>query len=131
MVEELLKTWTQVGGMRMRKGPSCVMHSDMPVRARNLAACLLVSWGCCDKAPWRGWFKKQEFISQFWKLGSPGSRCQQVLLRTSAPFLACGRGHPAVPSHGLPSGCAEGERECPLFLTLFYRTRPVLGASTP
>ena len=44
-------------------------------------------WGCCNKGSPTGWLKQEKFL-RFWRLGSPGSRCQLIRFLDGILFLA-------------------------------------------
>lgn len=94
----------------------CVTCSDMPMRAWNLAACAFASWGCSDKAPSMGWFKKQEFISHTsgnWAVQGQGASrfcCRRgpSSWLADAAILLC-------PHTASPQGGLRGRESVPFF----------------
>ena len=53
---------------------------------------VLVGAGCSNKIPYTWWLTPQIFISPFWRLESPKSRCQQILHPDLCLHMAAGVG---------------------------------------
>ena len=77
-------------GQRHRVGLHKWAGSFLSILPLNIVVTLSLYSGYHKKIPQTEWLKQQKFIfPQFWKLGSPRSRCQQIWFLERALFLAC------------------------------------------